>query len=236
MRQVYRLFDPDQSPHQARCRRAVLVKAPEFLADADLAQALAMLTPDKCDKMIAYLHSPASQRVRTNNHIEHVNRRLRYYFERSATNGAGAGRSSVLSCWSSITGIVSMVNIEPNPRSSAKSDANHQHPETATNAKQPESCGLFPDSLMAHRSLPKVQESSLARRQLGPILHGNGVPGKMPTVPTGMNNFPTAFLILNPKFQRAGPPRFAFSKATRAGVQLGSSRRARRSQLWPVSR
>lgn len=76
---VYRLFDPDQSPHQARCRRAALVKNPEFLADADLAQALEMLTPAKFDKMIAYLHSPAGQRVRTNNHVERVNRRLRYF-------------------------------------------------------------------------------------------------------------------------------------------------------------
>ena len=76
---VYRLFDPEQSRHQARCRRAALVKVPEFLADPDLARALAMLTPDKFDKMIAYLHSPAAQRVRTNNHVERVNRRLRYF-------------------------------------------------------------------------------------------------------------------------------------------------------------
>jgi Transposase len=76
---VHRLFDPDQSPHQACCRRTALVKTPEFLADPDLAQALALLTPDKFGKMIAYLHSPASQRVRTNNHVERVNRRLRYF-------------------------------------------------------------------------------------------------------------------------------------------------------------
>src|SRR5262245_57807524 len=76
---VYRLFDPEQSPHQARCRRAALVKTREFLADPDLAQALALLTPDKFDQMIAYLHSPAGQRVRTNNHVERVNRRLRYF-------------------------------------------------------------------------------------------------------------------------------------------------------------
>jgi hypothetical protein len=76
---VYRLFDPDQSPHQACCRRAALVKTIDFLADPDLAQALAMLTSDKFDKMIAYLHSPAGQRVRTNNHVERVNRRLRYF-------------------------------------------------------------------------------------------------------------------------------------------------------------
>jgi hypothetical protein len=76
---VYRLFDPDQSPHQARCRRAALVKNATFLADPDLSQALALLSPDKFDKMIAYLHSPAGQRIRTNNHVERVNRQLRYF-------------------------------------------------------------------------------------------------------------------------------------------------------------
>ena len=79
VRAVYRLFDPEQSPHQARCRRAALVKNPEYMADPDLAQALAMLTPGKFAKMIAYLHSPAGQRVRTNNHVERANRRLRYF-------------------------------------------------------------------------------------------------------------------------------------------------------------
>jgi transposase-like protein len=76
---VYKLFDPEQSPHQARCRRAALVKDPSFQADPDLAKALAMLSAEKFDKMIAYLHSPAAQRVRTNNHVERTNRRLRYF-------------------------------------------------------------------------------------------------------------------------------------------------------------
>ena len=38
-----------------------------------------MLAADKFAKMIAYLHSPAGQRVRTNNHVERVNRRVRYF-------------------------------------------------------------------------------------------------------------------------------------------------------------
>lgn len=76
---VYGLFDPHLSSHQARCRRAAFVKDATFLADPDLAQALAMLSLDKFDKMIAYLHSPASERVRTNNHVERTNRRLRYF-------------------------------------------------------------------------------------------------------------------------------------------------------------
>jgi hypothetical protein len=74
---VYRLFDPNGSVHQARCRRAALVKNATYLADPDLARALAMLPADKFDKMISYLHSPAGQRLRTNNHVERVNRRLR---------------------------------------------------------------------------------------------------------------------------------------------------------------
>jgi hypothetical protein len=76
---VYRLFDPDQSPHQAQCRRAAFVKDPQFKADPDLAKVLAMLSQDKFVKMIVYLHSRADQRVRTNNHVERTNRRLRHF-------------------------------------------------------------------------------------------------------------------------------------------------------------
>jgi hypothetical protein len=76
---VYRLFAPDQSPHQAQCRRAAMVKDSEFAADSDLAKAMAMLSPDKFEKMIAYLHSPAGKQVRTNNHVERTNRRLRHF-------------------------------------------------------------------------------------------------------------------------------------------------------------
>ncbi len=76
---VYRLFDPQQSPHQARCRRAALVKNSAYLADPDLAKAVAMLTPEKFDKMMAFLHSPVGQKIRTNNHVERTNRRLRYF-------------------------------------------------------------------------------------------------------------------------------------------------------------
>jgi len=76
---VYELFDHKQSPHQAQCRRAVLVRTAAYQADPDLQRALNMLAPDKFVKMIAYLHSPAAKRVRTNNHVERVNRRVRYF-------------------------------------------------------------------------------------------------------------------------------------------------------------
>ena len=56
-----------------------MVKDPQYLADPDLARALAMLSPEKFDKMMAFLHSPKSRQVRTNNHVERTNRRLRYF-------------------------------------------------------------------------------------------------------------------------------------------------------------
>jgi hypothetical protein len=77
--QVYRLFDPDQSPHQSACRRAALVRDTRYQADPDLAKALAMLTAEKFAKMAAYLRRPAGERVRTNNHVERTNRRLRHF-------------------------------------------------------------------------------------------------------------------------------------------------------------
>ncbi len=76
---IYRLFEPEQSLHQARCRRAALVKDSRYQADPDLAQVLAMLSAEKFDKMMAFLHSPSAEQVRTNNHVERTNRRLRYF-------------------------------------------------------------------------------------------------------------------------------------------------------------
>jgi hypothetical protein len=76
---VYRLFDAEQRPHQAKCRRAALVKDPQYLADPDLAKALGVLSPEKFDRMVVFLHSLHTERVRTNNHVERTNRRLRYF-------------------------------------------------------------------------------------------------------------------------------------------------------------
>jgi transposase-like protein len=76
---IYRLFNPKQSPHQAACRRAALVKDPQYLADPDLAVVLGTLSPEKFDKMMAFLHRPKAEQVRTNNHVERTNRHLRYF-------------------------------------------------------------------------------------------------------------------------------------------------------------
>jgi transposase-like protein len=76
--EVYWLFDPCRSIRQLVTPWVNLISNPDYLADPDLARALDMLTPEKFDKMTAYLDSPLGQRVRTNNHVERTNRRLRY--------------------------------------------------------------------------------------------------------------------------------------------------------------
>jgi transposase-like protein len=76
---VYQLFAPEQSEHQAYCRRAALLRNAAFAQVPELAKALQMLDDVRFPKMIAFLKSPAAKRMRTNNHVERTNRKLRYY-------------------------------------------------------------------------------------------------------------------------------------------------------------
>jgi hypothetical protein len=85
-----RLFDPEQSSRQAHGRRAALLRDERFAAVPELAGAMTALEGDKFAKMIAFLRSGAAGRsrrrrrpaVRTNNHVERTNRKLRL-FEKS---------------------------------------------------------------------------------------------------------------------------------------------------------
>jgi hypothetical protein len=78
---LHRLFEPEQSEHQAWCRWHVLQGSAEFKAIPELAKALESLEEKKFAKMIAFLRGPARRRrlVRTNNHVERCNRKLRYW-------------------------------------------------------------------------------------------------------------------------------------------------------------
>jgi transposase-like protein len=79
VQRLHGLFAMDQSPHQAWCRRAALANNAQFQAVPELAKAVKMLEPERFAKMIAFLKSPAAKRMRTNNHVERANRKLRYY-------------------------------------------------------------------------------------------------------------------------------------------------------------
>jgi hypothetical protein len=78
---IHRLFEPNQSEHQAWCRWHALQKNPAFQAIAELTKVLALLEKPAFRKMIAFLRCPLKQRpsVRTNNHVERCNRKLRYW-------------------------------------------------------------------------------------------------------------------------------------------------------------
>jgi hypothetical protein len=76
--EVYQLFDPKQVARLARRRRTLLLSKAEYKQVPELEQALGLLDKDKFDKMIAFLESPVGQQVRTNNHVERTNRKLRF--------------------------------------------------------------------------------------------------------------------------------------------------------------
>jgi hypothetical protein len=76
--EVYDLFDPEQLARMARRKRTLLAKKGEYLEVPELEEALGLLNKDKFDKMVVFLECPAGQRVRTNNHVERANRKIRF--------------------------------------------------------------------------------------------------------------------------------------------------------------
>jgi hypothetical protein len=72
------LFEEGQSEALAWGRHAALLGTRRFREVPELAAAMAMLPGDKFAKMISFLKSPVCRRVRTNNHVERINRKLRY--------------------------------------------------------------------------------------------------------------------------------------------------------------
>src|SRR5262245_51996365 len=88
---VYWLFDTPKDFHQAGCRRAAIVRDPAFRAVPELVKAMEQLDEERFPKLMAYLNSPVSRWVRTNNHVERTNRlfrpleKVRYKWRRRRT-------------------------------------------------------------------------------------------------------------------------------------------------------
>jgi len=76
---MHQLFERGQSEATAWRRQAALQSQAAYAAVPELAKALRMLAAEKFAKMIAFLRSPLGCRVRTNNHVERMNRVLRLY-------------------------------------------------------------------------------------------------------------------------------------------------------------
>jgi hypothetical protein len=76
--EIYQLFNAEQVVRLARRRRTLLLKNSSYQEVPELAKAMGLLKEDKFDKMIVFLESPSGQRVRTNNHVERANRKVRF--------------------------------------------------------------------------------------------------------------------------------------------------------------
>lgn len=77
---MQRLFEAEQPPEQAQERWRRLQSAATYLAVPELKQVMeTTLSLDKFTKMIAFMRNPVSKTVRTNNHVERCNRKLRYW-------------------------------------------------------------------------------------------------------------------------------------------------------------
>lgn len=77
--EVYQLFERSQTEATAWRRHAALLGNAAYAMVPELAGAMKLLEAEKFTKMIAFLRSRVGQRVRTNNHVERMNRVLRLY-------------------------------------------------------------------------------------------------------------------------------------------------------------
>jgi hypothetical protein len=75
---VRRLFEKEARVQTLWQRRAKLLRHEQYQAVPELAEAMALLEEAKFTKAVAFVYSPAAEKVRTNNHVERANRRLRF--------------------------------------------------------------------------------------------------------------------------------------------------------------
>jgi hypothetical protein len=75
---LYRLLDDSGTLRVARWRYTWLRYDPKYQGVRELVEALELLADPKLAKAMAFLGQPAGSRVRTNNHVERMNRRLRF--------------------------------------------------------------------------------------------------------------------------------------------------------------
>jgi transposase-like protein len=77
--EVRDLFEKEARVQTLWKRRAALLRQQAYRQVPELAKALGMLEAGKFRKMVAFARSAAGEKVRTNNHVERQNRRLRFW-------------------------------------------------------------------------------------------------------------------------------------------------------------
>ncbi len=76
--EAYKLWNAEQSRKVAKWRWTRLKNNPEYQKVPELAEVLEWLSDEKFDKTQAFLEQPVEMRLKTNNHVERANRRLRF--------------------------------------------------------------------------------------------------------------------------------------------------------------
>jgi Transposase len=75
---IYRLLEDSRTLRVARWRHTWLRYDPQYQEVRELMKALDVLAEPKLTKAMAFVQQPPERRVRTNNHVERLNRRLRF--------------------------------------------------------------------------------------------------------------------------------------------------------------
>jgi hypothetical protein len=75
---IYRLLDNSKTLRVARWRYTWLRYDPKYQEVRELVEALEVLGEPKLTKAMAFVQQPVGSQVRTNNHVERLNRRLRF--------------------------------------------------------------------------------------------------------------------------------------------------------------
>jgi hypothetical protein len=75
---LYRLLDDSKCLRVARWRYTLLCHDSKYQGVQELVEALDLLAGPKLTKAMVFVQRPAESQVRTNNHVERLNRRLRF--------------------------------------------------------------------------------------------------------------------------------------------------------------
>lgn len=76
--EVRRLFEKDARVQTLWKRRAALLRNEKYQEVPELVKAMEMLQEEKFRKAVAFVYSDAGEKVRTNNHVERANRKVRF--------------------------------------------------------------------------------------------------------------------------------------------------------------
>jgi hypothetical protein len=76
--EVRRLYEKEARVQTLWKRRAALLRNERYKAVAELVKAMEMVEAGKYEKAVAFVYREAAEKVRTNNHVERVNRKFRF--------------------------------------------------------------------------------------------------------------------------------------------------------------